>query len=150
MAGVAVFASFAKAGQFNRHPAENPRSFDFAQGRLCLSKNRTDKGRAPSAVRSEERLGQPPDPNFRIPYVLESSLEIQRELMPNTTITVGTMWTHGVHLLASNAYDKKLVPPTGTTTYYVCPAGVGQGTPGSPDPSAAICGGVTIDNWPES
>jgi hypothetical protein len=57
---VAVFASFAKAGQFNRHPAENPRSFDFAQGRLCLSKNRTDKGRAPSAVRSEERLGQPP------------------------------------------------------------------------------------------
>jgi len=81
------------------------------------------------------------DPSFRIPYVLESSLEIQRELISNTTITVGTMWTHGVHLLASSAYDKNLVPPTGTTTYYVCPAGVGQGTPGSPDPSPAVCGG---------
>jgi hypothetical protein len=84
------------------------------------------------------------DPSFRIPYVLESSLEIQRELMSYTTITVGTMWTHGVHLLASSAYDKNLVPPTGTTTYYVCPAGIGQGNPGSPDPSAAVCGGSPI------
>jgi hypothetical protein len=84
------------------------------------------------------------DPNFRFPYVLESSLEIQRELISNTTITVGTMWTHGVHLLASSAYDKNLVPPAGTTTYYVCPAGVGQGTPSSPDPSTAVCGGSSV------
>ena len=62
------------------------------------------------------------DPSFRIPYILESSLEIQRELVSNTTITVGTMWTHGVHLLASSAFDKNLLRPTGTTTYIVCPA----------------------------
>ena len=49
------------------------------------------------------------------------------------------MWTHGVHLLASSAYDKNLIAPAGTTKYIVCPAGVGQGTPGSPDPSAAVC-----------
>lgn len=79
------------------------------------------------------------DPGFNIPYILESSLEIQRELFSNTTITVGTMWTHGVHLLASSAYDKNLIAPTGTTKYITCPAGVGQGTPGSPDPSAAVC-----------
>jgi len=79
------------------------------------------------------------DPGFKTPYILESSLEIQRELFSNTTITVGTMWTHGVHLLASSAYDKNLIAPTGTTKYIVCPAGVGQGTPGSPDPSAAVC-----------
>lgn len=61
------------------------------------------------------------DPGFRVPYILESNLEIQREVLPNTTISVGTMWTHGVHLIASSAYDKNLMPPTGTTTYFVCP-----------------------------
>jgi hypothetical protein len=34
-----------------------------------------------------------------------------------------------------------LIPPTGTTTYILCPAGVGQGAPGSPDPSSAVCQG---------
>jgi len=54
------------------------------------------------------------------------------------------MWTHGVHLLGSTAFDKNLIPPTGTTTYIVCPTGVGQGTPGSPDPSIAVCTGPTV------
>ena len=81
------------------------------------------------------------DPSFKIPYVLESSLEIERELFPNTTVTVGSMWTHGVHLLASNAYDRNLFPPSGNTTYLVCPSGLGQGAPGSPDPSPAVCTG---------
>jgi hypothetical protein len=67
------------------------------------------------------------DPSFKIPYILESNLEIQREVLPNTTISVGTMWTHGVHLIASSAYDKNLMPPTGTTTYVVCPGGVCSG-----------------------
>src|SRR3984893_12062052 len=67
------------------------------------------------------------DPSFRIPYILESNLEIQREIMPNTTISVGTMWTHGVHLIASSAYDKNLMPPTSTTTYFICPGGACSG-----------------------
>jgi hypothetical protein len=88
------------------------------------------------------------DPSFRVPYVLESNLEIQREIAANTTITVGTMWTHGVHLLASSAYDKNLISPTGTTMYYICPAGVGQGVAGSPDPSPGACPSapVTVQN----
>ena len=81
------------------------------------------------------------DPHFKIPYIIESSLEIQRELLANTTITVGTMWTHGVHLLASSAYDRNLLAPTGTTTYFFCPAGVGQGG-ASPDPTPALCPGT--------
>jgi hypothetical protein len=36
------------------------------------------------------------------------------------------MWTHGVHLIAGSAYDLNLLPPTGTTTYVVCPAGTTQ------------------------
>lgn len=84
------------------------------------------------------------DPGFRIPYVLESSLEIQRELFFDTTLTVGSIWTHGVHLLASSAFDKNLVAPAGTTQYIVCPAGVGQGTPGSADPSTTVCTGPAV------
>jgi hypothetical protein len=67
------------------------------------------------------------DPSFRTPYILESNLEIQREVLPNTTISVGAMWTHGVHLIASSAFDKNLVSPTGTTTYFVCPGGLCSG-----------------------
>jgi len=66
------------------------------------------------------------DPSFRDPYVVQSSLQIEREILPETTISVGTMWTHGVHLIASSAYDLNLVPPTGMTTYVVCPAGTLQ------------------------
>jgi hypothetical protein len=66
------------------------------------------------------------DPSFRDPYVIQSSLQIEREILPETTISVGTMWTHGVHLIASSAYDLNLIPPTGMTTYVVCPAGTTQ------------------------
>lgn len=63
------------------------------------------------------------DPNFRFPYVLQGSVQIEREILPDTVVTVGTTWTHGVHLIASSAYDLNLVPPTGRTTYIVCPSG---------------------------
>jgi len=66
------------------------------------------------------------DPGFRFPYVLQSSLQIEREIFRNTTVSVGAMWTHGVHLISSSAYDLNLMPPTGTTTYVVCPAGAAQ------------------------
>jgi hypothetical protein len=75
------------------------------------------------------------DPSFRFPYVLQSSLQIEREILPETTISVGTMWTHGIHLISSSAYDLNLIPPTGTTTYVVCPPGTSQ----------APCNGSQID-----
>lgn len=62
-------------------------------------------------------------PNFRVPYVLEASLQIEREIFENTTLSVGTMWNHGVHLLSGSAYDLNLNPLQGTTTYIVCPSG---------------------------
>ncbi len=87
------------------------------------------------------------DPGFRTPYVLESNLEIQRELFANTTVTVGTMWTHGVHLIASSAYDLNLMPPSGTTTFTFCPGGFTSGPPegcaGAPGPTVT---GPTLDN----
>ena len=61
------------------------------------------------------------DPHFRFPYILHGNLRIEREILPDTVITLGTMWTHGVHLIASSAYDLNLVPPSGQTTYVLCP-----------------------------
>jgi Carboxypeptidase regulatory-like domain len=63
------------------------------------------------------------DPDFRTPYVLSANLEIQQSIGANTTLSVGTMWTHGIHLISSSAYDFNLKRPPGTTTYVVCPPG---------------------------
>ena len=65
-------------------------------------------------------------PNFKFAYILQGSLQIEREILPDTVVTVGTTWTHGVHLESSSAYDLNLIPPAGTTTYTLCPAGALQ------------------------
>jgi hypothetical protein len=74
-------------------------------------------------------------PQFRVPYILQASLQIERELDRNTTLSIGTMWTHGVHLLSGSAYDLNLYPLQGTTQYIVCP-------PGTPA-NATMCTGPT-------
>src|SRR5208282_2654939 len=73
-------------------------------------------------------------PQFRVPYILQASLQIQREISENTTLSIGTMWNHGVHLLSGSAYDLNLNPLQGTTTYVVCP----------PNATTAPCGGRTL------
>jgi hypothetical protein len=73
-------------------------------------------------------------PQFRVPYVLEGSLQIEREVFENTTLSIGTMWDRGVHLLSGSAYDLNLNPLQGTTTYIMCP----------PSTTAAPCTGRTI------
>jgi hypothetical protein len=73
-------------------------------------------------------------PQFRAPYILQASLQVEREIFENTTVSIGTMWNHGVHLLSSSAYDLNLNPPQGTTTYIACPATA----------STAPCSGPTI------
>ncbi len=80
-------------------------------------------------------------PQFRVPYILQASLQIEREIFENTTLSVGTMWNHGVHLLSGSAYDANLNPLQGTTTYVMCPPGT----------TAAPCSGQmttlpTMDN----
>jgi hypothetical protein len=63
------------------------------------------------------------DPHFKFAYILQGSVQIEREILPDTVVTIGTTWTHGVHLESSSAYDLNLNPPVGTTTYTLCPAG---------------------------
>jgi hypothetical protein len=62
-------------------------------------------------------------PQFRVPYILQASLQIEREISENTTVSIGTMWNHGVHIFSGSAYDANLNPLQGTTTYIVCPPG---------------------------
>jgi Carboxypeptidase regulatory-like domain len=74
-------------------------------------------------------------PQFRAPYILQASLQIEREIFQNTTLSIGTMWNHGVHLFSSSAYDLNLNPLQGTTTYILCP----------PSATTAPCSGPTIN-----
>lgn len=62
-------------------------------------------------------------PHLKTPYVLQGSLQVEREIFENTTLSVGTMWNHGVHLLSGTAYDLNLNPLQGTTSYILCPNG---------------------------
>jgi hypothetical protein len=73
-------------------------------------------------------------PQFRVPYILQASLQIEREISENTTLSIGTMWNHGVHLLSGSAYDLNLNPLQGMTTYIVCP----------PSATTAPCSGRSI------
>jgi hypothetical protein len=86
-------------------------------------------------------------PQFRAPYIEQASFQIEREIFENTTLTFGTMWNHGVHIISGTAYDANLCPlqgssmgtcqttGTGTTTYTLC-------APGALGPSS--CTGPTI------
>jgi len=73
-------------------------------------------------------------PQLRTPYILQASLQIEREIFENTTLSIGTMWNHGVHLFSGSAYDLNLNRPQGTTTYVVCPPGA----------TSVPCAGSTI------
>jgi len=73
-------------------------------------------------------------PHFRVPYILQGSLQIETEIASGTTFSIGTMWNHGVHILSGSAYDLNLNPLQGSTTYVVCGA----------DATAAPCAGKTI------
>jgi hypothetical protein len=96
----------------------------------------------PSVLSANSAPLQAPDisfvsPNFRAPYILQASLQIEREIARNTTIVIGTMFNHGVHIISGSAYDLNLPPLTGTTTYIVCP----QNTTIVPGSHAPPCSG---------
>ncbi len=56
-------------------------------------------------------------PNYKTPSVINSSLQVDQEVAPHTILTVGSLWSHGMHLTPSTAYDLNLEQPAGTTTY---------------------------------
>ena len=73
-------------------------------------------------------------PHFKAPYILQAGLQIEQEIAENTTLTIGTIWNHGVHIISGSAYDLNLNPVEGTTTYIICP----------PTATSAPCSGQAI------
>ncbi len=55
--------------------------------------------------------------NYKTPSVINASLQVDQEIAPHTILTIGSLWSHGMHLTSSSAYDLNLQRPTGTTTY---------------------------------
>lgn len=82
-------------------------------------------------------------PGFKPPSVTNASLQVEVEVAPRTKVIAGSMWSHGVHLTASTAYDMNLMPISGQTTYIVCP-------PGTPATATSCSGpgyvGPTMDS----
>jgi hypothetical protein len=79
------------------------------------------------------------DPGLRDPSTIQTSLQIEQQVSQSMTVTLGSIWVHGTHLVSSSYYDLNLQRPTGTTSYVVCPAGA----------ASAPCGGgvaVTLPN----
>ena len=76
-----------------------------------------------------------PDPKRN--YVLIWNLNIQRELTPSTTMTVGYVGDHGVHMVnRDDSYN--LVFPTLTPYGYMWPAPIGSGTLLNPNAGAIL------------
>ena len=57
------------------------------------------------------------DPHYKTPSVVNASLQVDQEIAKGTILTVGSLWSHGMHLTSSTAYDQNLQAPAGTTTY---------------------------------
>ena len=55
--------------------------------------------------------------NYKTPSVVNASLQVDQEVAPHTVLTVGSLWSHGMHLTSSTAYDLNLLQPVGTTTF---------------------------------
>jgi hypothetical protein len=58
-------------------------------------------------------------PGYKTPSVINASLQVDQEIAPHTILTLGSMWSHGMHLTSSTAYDLNQNAPTGTTTYSI-------------------------------
>jgi Carboxypeptidase regulatory-like domain len=82
------------------------------------------------------------DSHYKTPSVVNASLQIDQEIAKGTILTVGSLWSHGMHLTSSTAYDQNLNAPTGTTTY-VTPSGATISTEPNLDPGVLGEGRLT-------
>ena len=61
-------------------------------------------------------------PHYKTPSVINASLQLDQEIAPHTILTLGSLWSHGMHLTSSTAFDLNLERPAGNTTY-ILPGG---------------------------
>jgi hypothetical protein len=65
-------------------------------------------------------------------YVMIWNLNVEQEITPNTSLSVGYVGNHGVHML-NRADDVNLVMPTLTPSGYLWPSPIGSGTRVNPN-----------------
>src|SRR5467141_3154155 len=85
------------------------------------------------------------DPNMKTPTLISYSLRIQRELSPNTSVTVGYVGAHGYHEMIgidANEPFPVICPasPCPATYPFATPAGPGGNPPATPGFPAALAG----------
>lgn len=80
-------------------------------------------------------------PNPSRDYVMQWNLNVQRELAPNLTATIGFVGSHGVHQ-PFRVDDANMVLPTLTSAGYLWPNPIGSGTKVNPN-----LGPIKYLNW---
>ena len=81
------------------------------------------------------------EPNPRSNYVMEYNFNVQRQLLPSLTATVGYVGSHGVHQ-PFRVDDADMVLPRATSAGYVWPTPIGSGTTLNPN-----AGTIRYLNW---
>jgi Carboxypeptidase regulatory-like domain len=123
--GIGIYYEIFVGGNYQNSTQANGVSqtslslFDFNQDTIASQQTPSYPGALPStspAFASGSNIVTIAS-NYKTPSVINSSLQVDQEIAPQTTFTLGTLWSHGMHLTSSTAYDLNLNPPTGTTNY---------------------------------
>ena len=75
-------------------------------------------------------------------YVMIWNLSVQRQLTPSTSVTLGYVGNHGVHMLNMNSDDGNVVLPTVTSAGLMWPNPIGSGTKVNP-----ALGAIAVQTW---
>ncbi len=127
--GFGVFYTIFNGSNYENSTISN--GLPSQQSSLQLSYGSPGSPTFPGQISSTSLFAASPNvsviaPNFKPPYILESSLQIEQAINNDTSFSIGTVWSHANHLISSSAYDLNLNAPVGTTTYIVCPPGTPQ------------------------
>ncbi len=114
-----VGGNYQNSTQQNGVSQTNAELFDFSSATVAANQTPSYPGALPSTSSSFAGGGNIVTiaSNFKTPSVINSSVQIDQEIAKGTILTVGSLWSHGMHLTASSAYDENLKPPVGATTY---------------------------------
>jgi len=128
--GIGLYYEIFVGGNYQNSTQQNGVSqtgaelFDFSTATIAANQSPAYPGALPASSSNFAGGGNIVTiaSNYKTPSVINSSLQIDQEIAKGTILTVGSLWSHGMHLTGSTAYDENLKPPTGTTTY-VLPSG---------------------------
>lgn len=116
-----VGGNYQNSSQANGVSQSGAELFDFSNTSVAATLPVTFPGALPS---SSPAFGGGTNivtiaPGYKTPSVINASLQVDQEIAPHTILTLGSMWSHGMHLTSSTAYDLNQNAPTSTVTYHL-------------------------------